>query len=251
MHAARAAVTFAVALLVATLLENQRAEPADEASEPAPEPKAIRISRVELPPRRPHTERLEERPVESDVAPAAAVAPTVDALRRGRTLLEAGVFPRLRATYARVGFPAYRDAMTALGGRFFLYDVARRRTLAEVDPNTGATLGGGLGPELSRWPRDVTRHFEAVLAAGRARFGSRASRVILLPPARVDAALLGAVDAELRARGLDSAGIARLDLAYEIREGRLRCEVLAAADRDGNDVPLSLNVDLSPARRAS
>ena len=262
MLAARAAVTLAVALIVATLLERELEEPTEttETTETTGEPEPIRISRIELPratppepaPKRepapePRTERLEERPKENDVAPPAAVVPTVGALRRGRALLEAGAFPRLRATYARIGFPAYRDAMTALGGRFFLYDVARRRTLVEVDPTTGAMLGKDVGGELSRWPRDVTRHLDFALTVGRARFGDSATRVILLPPAHLDAALLGAVDAELRARGLEAARIARLDLAYEIRDGRLRCEVLAAADREGNDVPLSLTVDLSRA----
>ena len=73
----------------------------------------------------------------------------------------------------------------------------------------------------------------------------RVSRVILLPPARLDAALLGALDAHLRALGLDPGDLLRVDVAYELRAGNLHCDVLLVAMRDGTERPLSLEIDLS------
>lgn len=271
-------VTFALALAVAALFEERLARfSAQRASEPAREESPrIRIARIERSPdpRRapatpepaaagptakptPATARL-PRPAPEGPKPSpprgtpaqakpprTSFVPTADAVARGRALLEAGLFPRLRATYARIGFPAYRDAMVALGARFFLYDARRRVPVAEVDPTSGRRLAGTDLAGLSRWPRDVTRHVSFALptAAG------GASRVVLLPPARVDAALVGAVERFASPRGLEASEIARLDLAYEIRDGRLRCEVLVAATRDGSETPLALLVDLGAAGR--
>jgi hypothetical protein len=254
-------VTLAVAIAVAVLLEG-RSRPRDLPTEPPepepprsrsrePGPEPIRIARIETtmqrerPPPDPPPKEPSPPPRSAPVPLPTTVAPTVDTVRRGQALLEAGVFPRLRATYVRIGFAAYRDAMIALGARFFSYDSTRRRPVAEVDPLTGAILGEAIPRALSRWPRDVTRHLRSALVSAQAIYGESASRIILLPPSHVDAALLGAVYAFVRGSGLDPSKIVRLDLAYELEEGRLRCEVLSAGMRDGSERALSFRVDLS------
>ena len=185
--------------------------------------------------------------------PAASRAPQVkqspaltgQVLARGSTLLRAGAFPRMRATYRRIGFDAYRDAMLALGGAFYLFDAAERRPVAEVDPKSGALGPAEVRAGLSRWPRDVTRHLGDALARGAERYGPRVTRVILLPPESVDAALLGALDAHLREQGLTSDQLLRVDVAYEMHHGRLHCQVLSLALRDGSERELELRIDLS------
>jgi hypothetical protein len=225
------------------------AEPKSTAElEPEPEPKPAQTASAPVPPPPPPA-RPAPVPAKAPAPPPPALSP----LESGRELLRAGRFPRLRATYARIGFPAYRDAMSALGGRFFLYDPVRRQTVAEIDPRSGRPLRAGAGgaeAELSRWPRDVTQHLEFALRDAPPELSDRASRVILLPPADVDATLLGAVAHHLRGLGLDPATIARLDLAYELYRGRLRAEVITVATRDGAETPLALAVDLAaPGRR--
>jgi len=256
-------------------------EPSDDVAAEAP----IRISRIDVPappepePRReveperaPEPERVEVReeaadpeppppapepaPVEpaSDAASDAAPAPVDPAavLARGHALLEAGRFPRLRASYERIGFAAYRDAMLALGAGFYLFDGAQRRPVVQVDPRTGREVGGAPIElaALSHWPRDVTRHLPSTLARGRRLHGERVSRVILLPPAAIDATLLGTLARELEGLSLDPGELVRVDVAYELRDGKLACEVLALGLRDGSDRGVSFYVDLEAGTRA-
>jgi len=177
------------------------------------------------------------------------VAPTQQTMARGEARLQQGAFPRLRATYARIGFRAYRDAVLDLGGGFFLFDSNTRQPVAAVDPKTGELSDEVTLERLSRWPRDVTRHLPVALERGRARYGPRASRVILLPPASVDAALLGALEDELTAQGIAPRELLRVDVAYELVAERLHCRVLSVALRDGSEQPLALRIDLSGRTR--
>ena len=195
--------------------------------EPPVEP--IQIRRIEL-------------PQPASVPASARTVSTEETIARGRRLLDSGRFPRLRGTYERIGFDEYRGAMERLGARIFFYDGLHRRPVAGIDGELAPTSS-----ELSRWPRDLTRHLESELREGRELHGANVSRVVLLPPARLDALLLGSVEDDLRRRGLDPTLLARLDLAYEIREGRLGCELLTAGMQDGTEVSLGLHVDLSTA----
>jgi hypothetical protein len=214
------------------------------ADEPQP-PVAIEIERidsasaVETPPERPRPEEAEAR------RETPVLRPDSEALERGGALLRDGAFPRLRATYVRIGFAAYREAVVELGGAFYLYDARARQPLAEVDPRTGGLRDVAVRTTLSRWPRDVTRHLPAALRRGRERYGQRVSRVVLLPPASLDAALLGALDQHLRGLGSSAAELLRVDVAYELRADRLHCEVLSVGLRDGSERPLRLRIDLS------
>ncbi len=251
-HTSRVAVILSSAFAVAWLL-TPLSGPAPPATHETPERverwERIEIEHVAVPEakpaapesRNPPPPRPKPRPRPSGV-PAQRAS---NELARGERLLEAGSFPQLRATYRRIGFDAYRDAVLALGGSFFLFDAAARRPLAEIDPRTGAVTSREQRPGLSRWPRDVTRHLPLALERGRQRWGERASRVILLPPAFVDAALLGALDAHLRAQGERGERLVAVDLAYELRDGRLGCEVLALSLRDGTRRRVGLHVDLS------
>lgn len=237
----------ASALCVILIL--QRAAGKTEVSVGAEKSAPIEIASIELP--RPEPRASEREPPEPSAqlveAPRQSAALRLDpeALARGDALLRAGVFPRLRATYVRIGFPAYREAVVALGGAFYLYDARARQTLVEVDPHSGSLGSGEVRGDLSRWPRDVTRYLDRALQRGRERYGERVSRVVLLPPASVDAALLGALDQRLAELGLHPNSLLRVDVAYELRSGRLHCEVLAVALRDGSERDLGLWIDLS------
>ena len=253
------AVTIAVALSVILLFRAggaQRSKP----SVATAAVHAIEIARIELaepsepelapPVRETPAPRAElAKPEIGAESEPAALRPDPEALARGDALLRAGAFPRLRATYIRIGFAAYREAVLELGGAFYVYDPRARRVLAQVDPRSGLLGAEGLREELSRWPRDVTRHLQRALALGRERYGARVSRVVLLPPASLDAALLGALDRRLRELGVSSDSLLRVDVAYELRGGRLQCEVLTVALRDGSERELGLRIDLSAAER--
>ena len=244
---------FLLALLLAAVLGPRAPLDARSLPEARTEPHTIRIAHIEQAPPPPPTPVREPDPPAPDLpsvpelpdppTPAGNRLQSNESLQSGRLWLATGSFPELRATYRRIGFAAYRDAMSALGARFFLYDVSRRRLVAEVDPETGARLPDASRSDLSPWPRDVTRHLSDVVARAT---DSGASRIVLLPPAELDAALLGSVDAHLRTLTLDPASVRRLDLAYELRDGRLGCEVITAAFDDGSERALDLRVDLSP-----
>lgn len=244
------AAAFLLAILLTAVLGGR--DPLGARREPEETPTAphtIRIARIEQSPASRGEPESPAPALPRAGAPEPPNPPTRSAddawneerLQSGHRWLASGEFPELRATYRRIGFPAYRDAMQALGARFFLYDVSRRRLMAEVDPASGQRLPGASRSGLSAWPRDVTRHMSRAI-------DSEASRVVLLPPVELDAALLGSVDTHLRAHMLDPSGVRRLDLAYELQAGRLGCEVLAAAFADGSERTLSLRVDLSPPR---
>lgn len=242
-------VTCASALCVILMLRSsERARVDSAAYEPEP-PAAIEIERID--PVSPRETEVRTplgltRPEEAEARREAPVLrPDSEALERGGALLRAGAFPRLRATYVRIGFAAYRDAVVELGGAFYLYDARARQPLAEVDPRTGGLRDVAVRTTLSRWPRDVTRHLPAALRRGRERFGQRVSRVVLLPPASLDAALLGALDQHLRGLGSSAGALLRVDVAYELRADRLHCEVLSVGLRDGSERSLGLRIDLS------
>ncbi len=275
----RAIVIALTALLVVALLGPARSPDAplsdDAIAEPLPAPERIRIARVEPPsppqaapspappepppappkpppvapppPPPPPARAGDEPAAPRSAAPSRPVSITPDALalERGRAQLRAGRFPRLRATYARIGFARYRDAVQGLGGAFFVYDAAARRPLARIDPASGAVEHRVDLEGLSVWPRDVTRHLSGALASGRDALGPAADRIVLLPPSSLDAALLGGLDAHLRSVGLESSRVTRVDVAYEMRAGHLGCEVLAVALRDGAERELQLRIDLS------
>lgn len=222
-------------------------EPEREPEREAPSA-AIEIASVKLPPR-PAPRSVRPAPPIPPAPPAREraepVHPDSELLSRGAELLAEGAFPRLRATYIRIGFDAYRRALVGLGGAFYLYDGRERQPVVEVDGVTGDLGSEGWRSELSRWPRDVTRHLPGALERGRRRYGARVSHVVLLPPARLDAALLGAVDRRMRELGLDARSLLHIDVAYELRGDRLECDVLAVGLSDGTERDLGLLVDLS------
>lgn len=234
-HAAAAfGMALVVLLLLSPSLREQLARPLARSS-PASVERRIEIVEIELPAEPEARPLPPPRPAPSPPPLPATQVPSSDALERGESLLRSGRFPHLRASYGRIGFEAYRDAMLELGGVFFLFDGKARQPVAEVDPRTGALGGELVRADLSRWPRDVTRHLSEPLRLGQASYGPRVSRVILLPPARLDAALLGGLDAHLRALDLDPGDLLRVDLAYELRGGNLYCDVLLVAMRDGTE----------------
>lgn len=244
-HAAAAfGMALVVLLLLSPSLREALARPLARSS-PASVERRIEIVEIELPAEPEARPLPPPRPAPSPPPLRATQVPSSDALERGESLLRSGRFPHLRASYGRIGFEAYRDAMLELGGVFFLFDGKARQPVAEVNPRTGALGGELVRADLSRWPRDVTRHLSEPLRLGQASYGPRVSRVILLPPARLDAALLGGLDAHLRALDLDPGDLLRVDLAYELRGGNLYCDVLLVAMRDGTERSLSLQIDLS------
>ena len=231
---------------------------------PRPETEARSLEMQTIVPVTPVMEAASSEPTTASVEPALAAAPVPRApditatatlaprpalggekrtLARGD--LSEGRLPRLKADGKRIGFTAYRDAMLALGGGFFLYDASARRPLAEIDALTGEIRSESLREGLSDWPRDMTPLFESALELGRKRYGARASRVVLLPPARIDATLVAALNRELPLIGVDPDAVVRVDLIYELRDGRLECDVVGVGLRDADDRALELRVTLS------
>ena len=90
----------------------------------------------------------------------------------------------------------------------------------------------------------MTRHIPEALHRGRTRFGPQVDRVVLLPPVRVDAALLAALDGHLRGQGLRPSDLVRVDVAYVLDAGSLYCDVLAVGLRRGVDRPVELRIEL-------
>ena len=205
-------------------------EPEPVAQPARPDPPVEVAARPEPTPPTPHT----LRPGAADIA-------------LGSQRLREGRFPRLRATYRHVGFDAYSAAVVRLGGAFFVYDAGRRRPLARVDWRNTVLRDDADTTGLSRWPRDVTRHVPEALAAGRERFGSQASRVVLLPPEHVDAALIGGLERHLHAVGVDPTRLERVDIAYRIVGRRLVGEVLGVGLRGGAERALTVRIDLEGA----
>jgi len=237
---------------------------AREAAAPPPEPPAVArlapSSDNALPALQTPPPRAAARDTQPERARAARprrprIEPLDDvALAIGRYRLEEGRYPHQRASYARIGFEAYRDAMLALGGAFFLFDTRSDRVLAQVNPYTLEMRAVDTpASHLSRWPRDVTRHLGAALDAPNARrdFG-RATRVVLLPPADIDAALVGGLDRALQRMGMNIERVTQVLLTYELTDAGLECEVSKLALRDGTEKPVSLRLSLSgpiPKRR--
>ena len=184
--------------------ETSQAALATEAASPKPE----------------KTERKPEPTTETSAIPIDAAT-----LRNGEKRLKEGRFPRMSGSSMRIGFAAYRDAMLALGGRFYLFDGKAGQPVAEVNPRTGEITRDSVRPGLSPWPRDVTGELQDVLDRGQKRFGKRITNVVLLPPAHVDAALIGGLDRELRRRGLDSERVVFAHVEYDLRSGKLECEI--------------------------
>jgi len=209
--------------------------------------KAVELER-ELRPVGPKPDEPPSPPTEFAVPPLEdqTFVPTASDYLRGQRLLEGG-FPRLRATYQRIGFAAYRDAMLKLGGSFYLWDGALNLSVARLDPRTGESWEESVGSHLSRWPRDVTKHLKMALKDGRARYGARVTHAVLLPSARIDAALLSGLDQLLRKNGVDPGTVTSFFGAYELRSGRLYCVVLAASFTDATERDVSFAVDLSGA----
>ena len=257
-RAGRVLLALCAAAAVVWLFAPPRAaeSPTDEARE-SPDDAQIRVALAAPPPppppapapgpgppaREPSVAEPPSPPVSAPEPPV--VVPSASTRQRGSKLMEAGIFPRLRATYDRIGFADYRDAMVALGGRFYLFDASKRIPVAEIEPRSGAIGGESVPARLSRWPRDVTRHLHAALENGRGRYGERVTRVVLLPPRSLDAALLGALDARMSEAELRATDLLGVRVAYELRGGRLHCSVLGVTLRDGRERSLPLVVDLS------
>ena len=252
------------------------------ASEPPPEPPpSIRIARIEplpveaQPAPAPAPARVEEQTApKGGAAETKAIRPVLpasevpvladtarpreprdgDSIALGEQRIAEGRFPRQRASYARIGFERYRDAMLALGGRFYLFDRRARRPLAELDPFTSEHRAiEALPPHLSAWPRDVTPYLRDVLEAPDVRraYDGRATHVVLLPPADIDAAFVGGLDRALRRQGLDIERVASVRLLYELSHTGLGCEVVRVELFDGTRRELDLRLALSgpiPAR---
>lgn len=221
---------------------------------PKTEEVEITIKKIVEPPPQPPPRAVQPRPekpkaVEPISPPALAgrtFTPSALDYLKGDRLLEGG-FPRLHATYERLGFPAYRDAVLALGGEFFVWDGSENQPIAHLDTRTGATSEASIPSDLSRWPRDVTMHLEPARERSKEEFGERASHVVLLPPTRLDAALLSGLNHLLEQNDVDPASVSGFFGAYELRGRRLYCVVLSTSFKDGTERPVSFSIDLGGA----
>ena len=168
---------------------------------------------------------------------------------KGARLLETseGSFPQIQSSYARLGWPIYRDVALRLGGSFFVWNQPNNLPVAQIEPRTGETSKASIAPDLSRWPRDVTKHMGAALDRAQAEFGESATHIVLLPPARLDAALLSGLNHLLQQNDVDPGSVSGFFGAYELRGQRLYCVVLSTLFKDGTTRPVSFSIDLSGA----
>lgn len=183
------------------------------------------------------------KPVAPPLLEAATFVPGPSDFLKGQRLLEGG-FPRMVATYERIGFSRYTEEAQALGGQFFLWDSESNHPVARLDPKTGEAWEGPLSSHLSRWPRDVSAHLGDAIARHRGDYGHRASHAVLLPPVRVDEAILSGLDHLLRLNGIDPASVGSFFGAYELRGDHLVYVVLSATLKNGTQREVSFAIDL-------
>lgn len=187
------------------------------------------------------------------VAPEPADIPVTRAVMdRGRQMLsgDEGRLPTIVAHYRdTLGFQGYARAVRSFGGRFFVRDVDARVLRAEIDVSGGRLLPvdrSGLAA-LSPLSRDLSdepalRRFtlEAKRTYGPARY-----IVLLLLPAPVDAAVLGALDAALRAAARAPQEFVVVEGEYRQRGGDLVLEFASARSRSGELLAVRATVNLS------
>jgi hypothetical protein len=237
----------------------ERREPRQEPVQLVDRSSVVPVTPIAAPP--PPPSPPAEPPPAAQAEPAASAlpsAPVITATARAaeprevkagdtapRSVESPAVLPKVRGSMVRIGFGSYRDAMRALGGGFFLYDAAAKRPVAEIDPVSGAVLSEALRDGLSDWPRDVTSDLASALELGQKRYGPRVSRVVLMWPAALDTALIAALQRELPPLGVAYDEVVRVDVVYELRAGRLECDVVGVGLRDAGDRALELRVTLS------
>ena len=159
----------------------------------------------------------------------------------------AGTMPGVVAAYRRtLGFRTYAQAMTALGGRFVVWQQRRRKLMAVIDP-----LHGGRQPldqqalqGLS--PRARNLSDEPALAAYRE---SEHEAVLLLVPLAVEAAIQAGLTHALASTGLTPQTVATVHGIYTIERGELILTLTAATTKSGETIPLHGVCNLSAAVR--
>lgn len=194
------------------------------------------------------SKRRDSRP-QSLPEPIAADGRTMEL---GREWLhpERGGFPPISARYAHLGFPVYAAAMERVGGRFFLFDGVDLR--AEIDRPSGHLLPiepqrlRGLSPrsrDLSDEPALARYPAEAARARGPAPY-----RVVLLVPAPVDQAIVGAIAQTLEGRGIDPSDFTAFEARYhQTSGGELILHIDAGRLARGGTILVDVAVNLSRA----
>ena len=199
-------------------------------------------------PRAPIHAEVDEPDVEDSEATAIAPEPVGEAgLAMGRELLSSGgAFPALNATYEDFGsFHEYARSMLRLGARFVV--VRDHRIVGAADVETGALSNFEFGAAFSPIPRDYS-HEPALARLGdavRKRYGP-GSRVKMLLPRDLDAALFGGIALVLAARGEAPDAYSEIQGRYEpATDGRVWFRVESGTRSDGASVALPRLLDLS------
>ncbi|MEM8549504.1 MAG: hypothetical protein AAGF10_01830 [Verrucomicrobiota bacterium] len=184
-----------------------------------------------------------------DQQPPPAVNPESVAGSYPKTDTALTSLPRISAEYRNtIGFRGYVEAMRSRGGRFFLYDDARNKLLAEVDP-----LGGRLSliePEslrgLSPRLRELSHEPEAaaVLAKHRAQVQAVRLELVLMLPAQLEAEALQRLR-QARAEGrIPTGDWKRLEGEYLRQGGRVILRLERAVGAGGLSVPFRYDLAL-------
>lgn len=162
----------------------------------------------------------------------------------GKRLLAAdgtkeGKLPVISMDYCRqLGWAGYVRAANSLGGRFFIFDNAINRIVAEADMKAGTmrtvdrvTLGD-LTPR-SRQISDIKATAD-LIAQAEQRYRSKALSVILLFPAAVDHQIIGGCAKTLADRGIDIKELSEISGQYQSHFGRVSLQIERVAFTDGS-----------------
>ena len=118
-------------------------------------------------------------------------------------------------------------------------EIQRSAQWGRPDGRVAAVVGEPPEPEVEVDLFSLMAAFRQVLERARQR------PVVLLPPEFIDTTLVTALRRELPLLGVDPDAVVRVDLVYELRDGRLECDVVGVGLRDAGDRALELRVTLS------
>jgi len=204
--------------------------------EPTPQPTEPVVNESPMPEQEVAEAITPEPPAPSPtIAPASTPAP--DSL------------PSISAEYRQtLGFYGYVSAMRELGGRFFLYDDARDKILAEVDPVSGdisevdASSLKGLSPRL----RELSDEPEArsLLKLHRERFDAVRLKLVLLIPQGIENLITQQLRSGYETGRIPAGEWVGLEGVYLREGGQLVLRLDRARAAQGLSAPMQLSVYL-------
>lgn len=212
-------------------------------------------------------EVVEKEPIHEEQIPTAPEDPPQKAPRPiGETVVErepektepvaggseaGGRFPALVASYAETGgLRAHLMALRALGARTFVADMNEQHLVAEVDPSNWSLSEdfvplSGMALDRSRLIEDDD-NVEAIITNARSLYGYGNLVFVLLMPRTVENGILRGLNGAFERIGRPASEFVSVHGRYEQNGRRLSLSVVDAHDRQGNSVPLLVDIPLGP-----